>query len=84
MKQMFAEPDDGENSKEQLVNLLKRLGIKSADKVSLGWTMERLMKMMRMNTGEPDQLFMDPSSFKALSSMLSKADPKLSDENDES
>lgn len=72
--------DAQERSKENLFELLKKLGIKSADLASVQITLQQLMNAMQNNHGRPDKLYMDPASHAALSKFL-KPDPKLTKKN---
>lgn len=74
--------DPGDEAKEQLVNFLKKLGLKSAEHVSLGFTIGALTRALQFGMGTPDKLYMDPHSYAALSKFL-KPDPKLTKKDDE-
>lgn len=75
--------DPNDEAKEQLVNFLKKLGIKSAGHASLGFTISALTRALQFGMGTPDKLYMDPHSYAALSKFL-KPDPKLTEEDDKS
>lgn len=74
---------DEEEGRDALIELLKRLGLKSADFASTHSSLYELMKAMQGSNGKPDQVFMDPMSYKALKTFLQPVKPKLGDEDDQ-
>jgi len=75
---MFNDPK--QESKEALFEFLKKLGLKSVELPSVHLTLQSLMNAMHKNHGAPDKLYMDPTSYAALSKFL-KPDPQLTKKN---
>jgi hypothetical protein len=82
MKKIKKEVDD-EDVRYKLVDLLKRLDIKSADATSVSRALQILMRALQGNVGTPDKMYMDLSSYRALSSALGKPNIQLTEEDDE-
>jgi len=70
-----------QKSQEALTKLLDKLQIKSALDVVHLFRALRFADMMMNAYGQPDKLYMDPSSFNALSGLLSMPDPELVEED---
>ena len=58
-------------AQRKLRNLLRELGLRSV-RSELEYSLENMTSVMQDSFGKPDQIFISPQTFKAMSALLSK------------